>query len=207
MPHSGDDMATDHEPANRRSFLAWTVTGLGAVFSAILGAPVVAFVIDPRNRQGASGDFRIVDMIPLSELEKDKPVQGVLRAVRRDGWTLHPNDVIGRVWIILKKPPPAEFPNGADPTLLDIYTTICPHLGCSVNMNADQVASSGFTCPCHGAQFNLDGTRKAPASNPAARSMDSLEWEITPDPANPERKVLQVKYLNFKSSIKEPVKL
>ena len=37
--------------------------------------------------------------------------------------------------------------------------------------------------------------------------MDALEWEITPDPANLERKVLQVNYLNFKSSIKEQVKL
>jgi Rieske Fe-S protein len=192
------------DPSSRRSFLAWLTTGLTAVFSVVLGAPVIAYVIDPRNRQGASGDLRVVDGVTLSELEKNNPVQGVLRAVRRDGWTLHPNDVLGRVWIILKQDRvPAGF-HGTDPRLLDVFTTICPHLGCSVNQNA--VPNTGFTCPCHGGRFELDGTR-ANAANPAQRGMDSLEWEIEPDPNNPDRPVLKVKYQNFKASVadKEPI--
>jgi Rieske Fe-S protein len=190
----------DHDPADRRSFLAWAVTGLGAVFTAVFGAPVVAFLIDPRNREGAPGDFRVVDGVTLGELQKDRPVQGVLRAVRRDAWTLHPNDVLGRVWIILKQDAvPADF-TGTDPGLLGVFTTICPHLGCSVNLNAD--AATGFTCPCHAAQFNLDGTRK-PLHNPARRGMDSLEWRIEADPNNPETKVLWVEFLNFTPSVVE----
>jgi menaquinol-cytochrome c reductase iron-sulfur subunit len=185
----------EHQPANRRSFLAWAVTGLGAIFTAILGAPVVAFVIDPRNHQGARGDFRVVDMGPLAELKKDTPVQGALRDIRRDAWTLHPNDVIGRVWIVLKKDRPEVFPDGTDPSLLDVFTTICPHLGCSVNLS-----DASFACPCHGATFTLDGSR-ANIHNPAQRGMDALEWKIEADPNNPAQKVLLVKYLNYKSSI------
>jgi Rieske Fe-S protein len=191
----------DHQPANRRSFLAWAVTGLGAIFTAILGAPVVAYVIDPRNRQGNPGDFRAVDGITLSDpadLPEGHPRQGVLRDVRRDAWTLHPNDVIGRVWIVRKKAIPSDF-TGTDPSLLEVFTTICPHLGCSVNLS-----DAGFACPCHGATFKFDGSR-ANIHNPAQRGMDALEWKIEADAGDPSRKVLLVKYLNFKSSIAEKV--
>ncbi len=68
-----------HDATDRRSFLAWAVTGLGAIFTAVLGAPVIAYVIDPRHRQSAGGTFRVVDMIPLTDLRPDVPVQGVLR--------------------------------------------------------------------------------------------------------------------------------
>ncbi len=85
-------------------------------------------------------------------------------AVRRDAWTLHPNDVVGRVWVVLKKPALPAAVAANDATVLNVFTTICPHLGCSVNQNAD--ATTGFTCPCHSAQYNLDGSRKAPATNP-----------------------------------------
>lgn len=190
-----------HDATDRRSFLAWAVTGLGAVFTAILAAPVIAYFIDPRNRQSAGGSFRVVDMVPLTDLQQDRPVQGVLRAVRRDAWTLHPNDVVGRVWVVLKRPTLPANVAANDDTVLTVFTTICPHLGCSVNRNAD--AATGFTCPCHAAQYNLDGSRKDPASNPAPRGMDTLEWRVEADPANPERRVLMVKYQNFKASIAE----
>jgi Rieske Fe-S protein len=190
----------DHDPAPRRSFLAWATVGLGAIFSAILGAPVIAYVTDPRNRKGPGGDFREINGVDLGALEKDKPVQGVLRAVRRDGWTLHPSDAVGRVWIVLKKDAiPADF-TGTDATLLNVFTTICPHLGCSVNLSP-----SGFLCPCHSAQFGTDGERKNPHSNPAARGMDSLEWQIVTEPPNSGQRVLQVRYLNYKSSVADKV--
>jgi len=39
---------------------------------------------------------------------------------------------------------------------------ICPHLGCTVNVNND-----GFACPCHGSRFQLDGSlRNGPAGHP-----------------------------------------
>ena len=38
-------------------------------------------------------------------------------------------------------------------------STICTHLGCIVKQSAD-----GFACPCHGSEFNKDGTvKKGPA--------------------------------------------
>ncbi len=47
---------------------------------------------------------------------------------------------------------------------------VCPHLGCTVNVNAD-----GCTCPCHGSRFLTDGSlRNGPASKPLA----SLKVEV-----------------------------
>jgi cytochrome b6-f complex iron-sulfur subunit len=43
-------------------------------------------------------------------------------------------------------------------------STRCPHLGCTVQRQLD-----GFTCPCHGSQFALDGQlRRGPATRPLA---------------------------------------
>ena len=43
-------------------------------------------------------------------------------------------------------------------------STRCPHLGCTVERQAD-----GFQCPCHGSQFAPDGQlRRGPAARPLA---------------------------------------
>lgn len=39
---------------------------------------------------------------------------------------------------------------------------VCTHLGCTVSQNAD-----GFSCPCHGSEYNNDGqVLRGPASKP-----------------------------------------
>jgi Rieske Fe-S protein len=163
----------------RRTFLKWATHGLGALFATLLGLPALAYVLDPLNRKAASGGFRTVGR--FNELHADEPTQFVIRDVRRDAWTLHPDDVIGRVWVVKK---------GDDQ--LDVFTTICPHLGCSVN---NEKSAGLFICPCHNGTFLRDGRRKedTPAPNPAPRGMDRLEWRR--DPTDSDR--FQVKYQNF----------
>ena len=103
--------------------------------------------------------------------------------MRADGWTLHPNDVVGRVWVVRADQATGGF---------RVFTTICPHLGCSVNL-----AGSHFACPCHNAAVRAHAGEYAPGhENPAQRGMDELEWQR--DPTDPER--LLVRYQNFKAS-------
>lgn len=193
------------EETDRRSFLSFfslAIIFVGAVFSAVLGAPIICYVIDPRHRKGPKSAMKLVDGIKLNELDKDKPHQGVVRDTRTDGWTLYPNDVIGRVWVIRKGDPPdlssrekIKAFNASDDDkkkeYLLVFTTICPHLGCSVNMTND---GDGFLCPCHGAGFDLKGVRDD-EENPAKRDMDSLDWEIDES----DRTQLLVTYQNFKA--------
>ncbi len=178
---------------NRRSFLKWATHGLGAVFGAIFGIPIVAFLIDPRHRaQARADDSREIDGIDLAQLALNRPQQGVIRSVRNDAWTLYPNDVLGRVWVTLHK----EFPDRArtDPNLnmdsaqlveyVKILSTTCPHLGCFVNVRSEfapeETDAVAFVCPCHVGCFKLDGNLSThnpegeAYSNPAPRGMDDL---------------------------------
>lgn len=176
-------MAPDQD---RRSLLRWATIGLGALFTAILGFPVGCYLADPRNRKGKASDFIRAEGVRLDDdnfrREPPLPVQGVIRTVRVDGWTLHPSDVVGRVWVVKD----AAAPNG-----YRVFTTICPHLGCSVNLAGDH-----FACPCHNAEFGFRGDSM---SGPAPRGMDELEWQ--PDPTDPQR--ILVHYRNFRAGLEE----
>jgi Rieske Fe-S protein len=136
-------------------------------------------LLDARQRPARTGQFKAVAR--LDDLTEGVPYQAVIREVRRDAWTLHPNDVIGRVWLIRR-----------DPDTVDAFTTICPHLGCSVNfVEKDKL----FICPCHGGTFDITGHRleRSGMVNPAPRGMDRLECRR--DPTDPQ--LIQVKYQNF----------
>jgi menaquinol-cytochrome c reductase iron-sulfur subunit len=179
-------------PPTRRSLLGFAAVGIGAIFSAILGFPIVCYVIDPRHRKGPKSAMKLVEGAKLDELVLNKPVQGVVRDTRTDGWTLYPNDVIGRVWVVQIGPPPQNplaMTAAEKAAYLKVFSTICPHLGCSVNLGG-----TAFLCPCHGANFTLMGAQ-AGEGNPAKRGMDELDWEI--DEADPTR--IKVEYKNYKS--------
>jgi len=181
-------MDTNRAHANdRRTFLKWATHALGALFGLVIGIPGVAYLVDARNRPAPQRGMRPV--AKLSELEVGKPKQVVIHDVRRDAWTLHPNDVVGRVWLVRR-----------EGNQVDAFTTICPHLGCSVNFEEKQKL---FICPCHGGTFDVAGKRveKTAAANPAPRGMDRLECQL--DPANPE--LIQVKYQNFIQGKETPV--
>lgn len=172
--------APSHDSAaDRRSFLIRATYALAGLFSVLLGIPTLAYLIDPRNRPAMDNGFETVAR--LRDLPIGKPREVVLRAARRDAWTLHPEVVIGRVWLIRR-----------DQERVDAFTATCPHLGCSINF---EEKTELFLCPCHSARFTLDGLRvqQPGTANPAPRGMDGLGCQR--DPANPE--LIQVRYQNF----------
>jgi menaquinol-cytochrome c reductase iron-sulfur subunit len=195
----------DSDPLlKRRSFLKWATHGLGALFAAILGVPAVAYLIDARHRAAPPSDFRTVAR--LSELKENVPYQVVIRDTRRDAWTIHPSDLVGRVWLIRR-------PNDK----VDAFTAICPHLGCSINFEA---SAKQFLCPCHGGTFDMTGKRAEVTgrANPAPRGMDALQVQLTPDPdashqvddpaqsgkKRPDQ-LIAVKYQNFMQGKDTPI--
>jgi Rieske Fe-S protein len=174
----------ENHPLERRSFLKWATHGLGALWAAVLSVPGIAYLIDARNRPAPPGEFKPTGL-RLSELAVDVPKQVVIRAVRKDAWTLHPNDVIGGVWLVKK----------ADGNV-QAFTQTCPHLGCPISNYDPQMKR--FRCPCHNGTFHLGGdavsNAELGATNPAPRGMDSLEWKKEGDPADP---LILVKYENY----------
>jgi len=69
----------------------------------------------------------------------------------------------------------------------------CPHLKCTVNYDA---AKKLFYCPCHRAEFNLDGTRVDGAKSHSPRDLDSLTVTVTDD-------TVYVKYEEFVENLSE----
>jgi Rieske Fe-S protein len=187
-------------PPDRRSFLRWVTNGLGALFALVLGIPAVAYLIDPRNRPSRESSFRPVQGVKLSELRLNVPRQGIISDERRDAWTLQPDEIIGRVWVVKRS---EARPHGR-PDLL-VFTTICPHLGCSIRENGvTNVPDRRFVCPCHNGTFHLDGSvdRHTSHTNPVPRTMDTLEWQVDPNNAD----LLQAKYENYYQGRHEKVR-
>ena len=50
---------------------------------------------------------------------------------------------------------------------------VCPHLGCTVEPQPD-----GFTCPCHGSRFDLQGKLRR---GPASKALTVLRLETAAD--------------------------
>jgi len=124
-------------------------------------------------------------------LTANLPQSVVIRDIRYDAWTLHPNDILGRVWLIYRGDKDEQgLPK------VEAYTAICPHLGGPINFDGEH-----FVCPVHGATFDMHSKRVTGEAlgkeNPAPRDMDSLGVAVVPDPENSGDFILQVKYENF----------
>ena len=78
---------------------------------------------------------------------------------------------------------PINFPkvklwlSNTEQGVMAIYK-VCTHLGCLYNWN-DQEAK--FICPCHGSQFEVDGTY---IRGPAPRSLDRFVLQIVAEDGN-----------------------
>ena len=59
------------------------------------------------------------------------------------------------------------------PTGFSALSLVCTHLGCTVESQTD-----GFTCPCHGSKFDLQGNVRR---GPAGKALNSLRTGITSD--------------------------
>jgi Rieske Fe-S protein len=178
----------------------WATNVLSGLFGAIMGIPAIGYLLDPRNRAAPSGVFKPAAL--FSELTANKPKAAVIRDTRRDAWTLHPNDEIGRVWLMWR-----GETNGDGTPAVEAYTSICPHLGGSINFEEQ---SRCFVCPLHGATFDFQCARvsdeKLGRANPAPRNMDRLEVQLEPDAAGSGDFVIKVKYENFIQGKAEKIK-
>ena len=183
----------------RRSFLKWATHGMGALWGAIIGLPAIAFLIDARNRPAPPGEFKPTGL-RWNELVVGVPRQAVIKAVRHDAWTLHPNDVLGGMWLVKQE----------DGKVV-AFTMTCTHLGCPIS--GFDAATKQFRCPCHGGTFHLNGAKVADVelgrANAAPRGMDALQLQYVDDAGkvidDPTQKgqekpnaAILVKYQNFR---------
>jgi Rieske Fe-S protein len=143
----------------RRSFFRGLSLFLSAAYVMFLAVPGVGLLVEPLKRQAGRGKRR--RLARLSELEIGVPRRVVITDRRTDAWTRYPPGPIGAVWVVRR----AERE-------VDIFTDVCPHLGCPVE---HQGAEKQFFCPCHGGTFSESGEMVA---GPQQRGLDRLGSSI-----------------------------
>jgi menaquinol-cytochrome c reductase iron-sulfur subunit len=170
-------MAIEHDhdegaaPApERRSFLG-VISGLiVAGISAVLGVTIGRYSISPAfstsNEQGWT------DLGSLDEFTEGKLVKKNVVVSQDAGWGKF--QAQRSVWVVRKG------------ESAQVFSGVCPHLGCSVNARADK-----FICACHNSEWDVEGSTLA---GPSPRGLDTLEFRI-------EEKKLKVKYQDFKQGL------
>jgi Rieske Fe-S protein len=134
-----------------------------------------------RRRRVVGGDFVKLG-IGLSAVPSDgTPLRVAVRVDKQDAWSFSPKQPVGSIWIR----------RAADGSIV-AFSTICPHLGCSVEFRSGQ---RDFFCPCHNSNFSLAGKR---LNQIPPRGMDELEVRVQGD------RIL-VRYVNFRGGLKDRV--
>jgi menaquinol-cytochrome c reductase iron-sulfur subunit len=127
------------EAVNRRKFLTRLSIGLGGVCAAVLGIPLVGFVVAPLFRK-APGEWRNVGKV--GEFEIGKTVEVSFEDPSPLPWA----GVTARAGAWLRR----ESTDG-----FIAFSVHCTHLGCPVRWMAE---ADLFLCPCHGGVYYKDGS-------------------------------------------------
>jgi Rieske Fe-S protein len=173
-----EEEAADRFP--RSTFLELSTLGIGALITGIVTAPILGFAVLPAFVGQGTDDIDIgaVDDFPEGDWRIVTffldPSQG--EVTRRTAYVRYNG----------------ELPEGPSFTIL---SNRCVHLGCPVqpgglpeDESAEEertdtgevrripVSPTGFTCPCHGGQYDTEGNRTA---GPPVRALDRYEYKIS----------------------------
>jgi menaquinol-cytochrome c reductase iron-sulfur subunit len=149
---------------SRRGFFAQVAAVMfgGVALLAPCLTGLIAF-LNPLRQKSQGGDFMrlaSLDALPEDGVPRKIPVV----ADRTDAWNRFPAEPIGAVFLRRV---------GSEVKALQV---ICPHAGCSIGLQTT-AEGSHFLCPCHNANFDLDGKRIDKTSQ-SPRDMDALEVDI-----------------------------
>ena len=123
---------------------------------AAAAGPSLSLALAPLS--AAPGRGRWVRTVKLDDLKEGQPRRVPIIDDRRDAWTIERRVELGSVWLVRRGEKVLAF------------SSVCPHLGCSVN-----AVGESFACPCHTSAFDPAGKR---ISGPSPRDLDALETRI-----------------------------
>ena len=141
---------------SRRDFIKLATAAVGTVIAAGVGLPAIDYLIDPAIKATKSDAW--VPLGKLETFETGKPTLVSFTRSKVNGWE---KTITSHGVFVIKK---------SDANFL-VLSNKCTHLGCSVNWKADR---QEFICPCHDAQFALDGTVRG---GPPPRPLDSFSGD------------------------------
>ena len=149
--HSLPQRLQTPEEITRRRFLEKLCIGLGSLCAAILGIPLVGFVVAPIFRK-TTGKW--ISVGKITDFEIGKTVSVAITDPSPLSWA----GTTAKSALWLRRVNEAEFIG---------FSVNCTHLGCPVRWLQD---ADLFMCPCHGGVYYSDGTVAAgPPPKPLIR--------------------------------------
>lgn len=146
----------------RRELLSRVTIGLSALIAAIVGVPIVGFLVAPLFR-AAAAEFVEVGATA------DFPVGETTLVRFRDPSPLPWAGQLAETALWVRR-------RAADgPEMFQVFSVHCTHLGCPVNWRPD---ARLFLCPCHGGVFYEDGRV---AGGPPERPLFERVWRVAGD--------------------------
>jgi menaquinol-cytochrome c reductase iron-sulfur subunit len=149
--HSSLDQPLSPEEITRRRFLEKVCLGLSGLCAAILGIPLIGFIVTPIFRK-ARGKWISVGKI------SDFKVGTTVNVTITDPSPLPWAGITAKTALWLRRLSEDQFV---------AFSVNCTHMGCPVRWLAD---ADLFMCPCHGGVYYNDGTVAAgPPPKPLIR--------------------------------------
>ena len=154
-------MSEPNELSRRRMLMKLGILINGGI-AALLGVPIVGYLLSPLRGRMGEGDDPWVSLGPLSQFP-----EGQTRLAKFRNPSVGPSD--GQT---------AEIPcwvRHVAGSSYQVFAINCAHLGCPVRWFAQ---SGLFMCPCHGGVYYADGSR---ASGPPERGLFTYPYKIESD--------------------------
>ncbi len=147
----------------RRDFMNWV--GIGALAS-FLPVAIAACQSDTSSSTSSSTDEGAASKPEIDSTPREDGFAaiGTVSQLDDEGF-ISSKTFQGEQVVVIRKPD--------DESSVVAVNSLCTHQGCSVKWDAGL-----FTCPCHGSEFNVDGTV---ASGPASDPLGAFEAKIDGD--------------------------
>ena len=141
----------------RREFVAGVVGVIGAIMSALIGLPLIGYLVAPALESGSGATW-----IPLglfAALQPGVPTALTFSRLKQVGWK---RTKVNRT----------AYATLDETNSITVLSDVCTHLGCKVRWAPEQDA---FTCPCHEAVFDRQGNV---VSGPPPRPLDRFQSKV-----------------------------
>jgi Rieske Fe-S protein len=163
----------------RSVFLELSTLGIGAAIGGIVTLPALGFMIAPAF---VDQEYDEVDLGPLANFPQNQWVTAIFPSARDE-----PADVSRRTAFVRNN----GLVNGVPS--MTVISNRCVHMGCptqpggllqepqEIETEAGLIrliltqGLSGFTCPCHGGAYDIEGNRTA---GPPVRALDRYQFSV-----------------------------
>jgi menaquinol-cytochrome c reductase iron-sulfur subunit len=148
---------TQNDEVSRRTFLTAITVAIGALISAGLGIPAVAYIVGPALQRAQDQEW--ISIGSTSKVELGTPTLFKATVERQTGWITDQQEL--SVYLLTE-----------DGRNYVAMSNICTHLGCRVRWID---AQGQFFCPCHNAIFGKDGSV---IEGPPPRPLDRFDVKV-----------------------------